>query len=56
MVPQHVCIGIFSEMPDEGIVGLVYIRYQTRTLPANTAQHAYKLAKCFGAMSNLTPC
>ena len=34
---------------------LDWYRYQMKTLPANTVQHTYKLAKCFGAMSSLTP-
>ena len=56
MISGHVWIGISNEMPDENMARLVYpIRYQIKTLPANTAQHTYKLAKCFGAMSSLTP-
>ena len=56
MISGHVCIGISSEMPAKNMARLVYpIRYQMKTLPANTAQHTYKLAKCFGAMSNLAP-
>ena len=55
MISGHVWIGISNEMPDESVVRLVYlIRYRIKTLPANTAQHTYKLAKCFGAMSSLT--
>ena len=56
MVPQRVWIGMSNEMSDESMAGLVYpIRCRMKTLPANTAQHTYKLAKCFGAMSSLTP-
>ena len=56
MISSHVWIGISNEMPDENMARLVYpIRYQMKTLPANTAQHTYKLAKCFDAMSSLTP-
>ena len=56
MISGHVWIGISNEMPDESMARLVYpIRYQTKTLHANAAQHTYKLAKCFGARSSLTP-
>ena len=56
MISGHVWIGFFNEMPDENMARLVYpIRYQMKTLPANTAQQTYKLAKCLGAMSSLTP-
>ena len=56
MISGHVWIGIPNEMPDESMARLAYrIRYQMKTLPANIAQHTYKLAKCFGAMSSLTP-
>ena len=56
VISGHVWIGISNEMPDEGMTGLVYpIRCRMKILPANTAQHTYKLAKCFGAMSSLTP-
>ena len=49
-------MGISNEMPDENMARLVYpITYQMKTLPANTAQHTYKLAKCFVAMFSLTP-
>ena len=55
MISGHVWIGIFNEMPDESMARLVHpIRYQSKTLPSNTAQYTYKLAKCFGAMSSLT--
>ena len=54
MFSGHVWIGISNEMPDENMARLVYpIRYQMKTLPANTAQHTYKLVKYFGAMSSL---
>ena len=56
VISGHVWIGISNEMPDESIARLVYpITYQMKTLPANTAQHTYKLSKCFSAMSSLTP-
>ena len=58
MISGHVWIGISNEIPDESMARLVYpIRYQIKTLTANTAhvQNTYKLAKCFGAMSSLTP-
>ena len=64
MISGHVWIGICNEIPDVKIfyfflstmARLVYpFRYQMNTLPANTVQHTYKLAKCFGAMSSLTP-
>ena len=56
MISGHVWIGMSNEMPDENIARLVYpIRYQMKTLPANRAQHTYKLAMYFGAMSSLTP-
>ena len=56
MVPQHVWIGVSNEMPNESMAGLVFpIRYRMGTLPASTAQYTYELAKCFGAMSSLTP-
>ena len=56
MVPQHVWSGMVNEMPDESMAGLVYpIGYRIKELPANTAQRTYKLAKCFGVMSSLTP-
>ena len=55
MISGHVWIDD-DEMPDESVARLVYpIGFQMKTLPANTAQHTYKLAKCFGAMSSLTP-
>ena len=56
MISGHVWIAISNEIPDESMARLVYpIRYQMKTLPASTAYHTYKLAKCFGAMSSLTP-
>ena len=56
MISDHVWIGISNEMPDDNMARLVYpIRYQMKTLRANRAQHTYKLAKCFDAMSSLTP-
>ena len=56
MISGHVWFGISNEMSDESMARLVYpIRCQMKTLPADTAQHTYKLAKCFGAMSSLFP-
>ena len=56
MISGHVWIGISNEMLHENMARLVYpIRYQMKTLLANKTQHTYKLAKCFGAMSSLTP-
>ena len=56
MISGNVWIGICNEMPDENMARFVYpSRYQMKTLPANTAQHTYKLSKYFGAMSSLTP-
>ena len=52
MISGHVWIGISNEMPDENMARLVYpIRYQMKALPANTAQHTYKLAKCFPSLT-----
>ena len=43
MKTGHVRIGISNELPDENMARLVYpIRYRSKTLPANTAQHTYK--------------
>ena len=56
MISGHVWIDISNEMLHENMARLVYpIRYQMKTLPANTEQHTYTLTKCFGAMSSLTP-
>ena len=56
MISGHAWIGVSNEMPDENMAGLVYqIRYRMKTMPTNTVQHTYKLAKCFGTMSSLTP-
>ena len=45
MVPQRVWISISIEMPDESMAGLVYpIGCRMKALPANAAQHTYRLA------------